>query len=269
MFESFLKGVAESLGKTLVVGIAGWILISSSWWNEQIVPMARRNQQPPVVPNLPDLIGYLESAKTRAESRGRAARTVLATGGAGGDLLKGEGLYGAAKERHNEAIGFLSTALVRRFQASDEPKIETLLSTARDSAERFIAWCDEVGPQQFESSPVEDLVKLVIAFKTIAAEENSEALKILDVKLMSLKWAAWEELAPAPDEPVRRKALRPLPRSSDGPVPPPSDRRRPTATPAPWFDDDPALPVVVPRLLVPCLPRREHGGHVSTVAIHF
>jgi hypothetical protein len=176
-----------------VFGICAAATIISSQGNNQVVRPNPYAKPAPVIPQLPDLIGGMATAKSLCESRAqmviRLKNKVRLD-----EILNAERLYGEAKAEFDGCITFLQAGLESRFTNEHPRRIADKLARAGAKMAEYLACVDRIEQRVGALDPLAALIALLDNWMNATARQNAEAIKGLKETLETCRMTPWKNL---------------------------------------------------------------------------
>jgi hypothetical protein len=171
-----------------------WVMMDESKQNNQIV--GPRSEPAPVVPQLPDFIADLSSAKSLCEGKARAAKDTARRRQIPDEAMaRGRGLYIEAKSSFDGCITYLQTGLTRRFNRDDRTLAEKRLRNAFSKMGAFLEWTNQIQrPWVGASDPLTAALEALSGWMGDVAKANDKAIDQLRADLEKCRLADWGDL---------------------------------------------------------------------------
>jgi hypothetical protein len=185
--------VISLVGLAILIAVA----VNSAQQNNQIVRPVPDAAPAPVVPQLPDIIAYLQGAKSSCEGRVQLVKSM----GRERRLSKRETdhaqqLYISVKQKHDSCLAFMKAALVRRFNNDDPQKIYRQLQEINLEMMSFTSWADaKINPNMTGAAgPLGELLDHLNEWLTGTSKENESAIQNIIRQLDDCRLADWNSI---------------------------------------------------------------------------
>lgn len=198
-----IGGIAFSitgLGGIIMLAILGLVILISTQHSNQFVSPFQDADPAVAVRQLPDMVGQLNSEKSKCESRAMAVIDLMRRRRISrAKYERRMRLYGDAKSEHDGCIGYLRTGLSTRFAGSDPAELSAKLDRSKrlaaDFAEAAGAPKRTKPPMTYGDAPFVDAAADVFKewMKSIN-ERNDREIERLRTDLEGCRMREWDQM---------------------------------------------------------------------------